>query len=369
MGEVWFELLNETPRATFFQSLPWLKTYWDHFAGDQQLRVLVEQQGSEVVGILPLVARTEDTKVGRIRYLTYPLDYWGSFYGPIGRHPADTLRHGIEYLARSGTNADVLELRWLSSEDQQAQHAEQIMKSVGYSPVCDRLDPTAVIDLPETWDEYLSSRTGKWRNNLRRWERNLAEYGTISYRRFRSQRGDNKAAGQEFFAECQRIASQSWQSHSTTGTTLTHQNVAAFLGAVHSRAVECGCVDINLLYLGEEAIAFAYNYVFNGHIFGLRIGYTADLPCKGAGNLLYAKTIEDSIARGDWRYDMGPRHIEIKRALMTRELPVYRLSCYKSLSVRQQLMKLKRLWDNRNAPVLSQSVVVDQPSIGELVPK
>ena len=37
----WKLLLSETRRASFFQSLDWLQTYWNHFGHDQRLRVLV----------------------------------------------------------------------------------------------------------------------------------------------------------------------------------------------------------------------------------------------------------------------------------------------------------------------------------------
>ena len=107
-------------------------------------------------------------------------------------------------------------------------------------------------------------------------------------------------------------------------------------------------MDLNLLCLDGRAVAFAYNYVYQGHVFGLRIGYDASLPSKGAGNLLYTMVIQDSFARGDWRYDLGPRHLECKRALLTGVMPIYRLSCGKSWSMRQQLLLWKRQWDARS---------------------
>jgi len=75
----WHALLAQTPRASFFQSLEWLEAYWRHFGKHQKLRVLMVLDGGRPVGILPLVVRWETTKVGRLRFLTYPLDHWGRF--------------------------------------------------------------------------------------------------------------------------------------------------------------------------------------------------------------------------------------------------------------------------------------------------
>ena len=90
----WRRLLDQTPGASFFHSLAWLDVYWRHSGAGQKLRVLVVLRSGEPTGIVPLVVRSEKTKVGRLRLLTYPLDAWGSFYGPIGANPAAILRAG-----------------------------------------------------------------------------------------------------------------------------------------------------------------------------------------------------------------------------------------------------------------------------------
>jgi len=349
LQQVWSDLLARTPQACFFQSLDWLQTYWKHFGETQKLRILVIEEEEEVNGILPLVVRQEWTKVGPLNYLTYPLDYWGSFYGPIGADPDQTLKAGLEYLKKVGIDADVLELRWISDELSESDRVEHLLKSAQFSPLRSDLDSTSVVNFSGTWEDYLASRTSKWRNNYRRWIRQLNELGEVKHVRYRPVAGDDTARCEEYYEECLRIASASWQGESSTGTTLTHDVVAPFLKEMHQVAARCGGLDLNLLYLEERAVAFAYNYYYAGHVYGLRIGYDPTVKCKGAGNLLYAKMIEDSFQRGDWRHDLGPRHLQCKRAIVTDLMPVYRMSCYKMGSVRQQLLRLKRQWDGRGA--------------------
>jgi len=110
---VWRSLLQQTPNATFFQSLDWLEVFWRHHGADQQLRVLVVSSGSEVIGILPLTVVTESTGVGSVRFLTYPLQDWGSFFGPIGPNPTATLMAAMRYLNTAPRDWDVLDLRWV----------------------------------------------------------------------------------------------------------------------------------------------------------------------------------------------------------------------------------------------------------------
>ena len=45
----------------------------------------------EALGILPLCVRTEMYRLNKVRVLTYPLDNWSTWYGPIGPNPASTM--------------------------------------------------------------------------------------------------------------------------------------------------------------------------------------------------------------------------------------------------------------------------------------
>ncbi len=345
---IWRELLRQTPKANFFQSFDWLKVYWKYSSGDQRLKTLVMEERGSIVGIMPLVVRREMTKVGPIRFLTYPLDYWGSFYGPIGLYSDQILAAAFGYLSNSSQDYDVLELRWIEGDAEICSEIETLFEIANFSPQRSRLDSTAVIDLSGSWEDYLASRTSKWRNNYRRWKRQLNELGEVRYVRFRPEAAADADPRWDYYDECLRIAATSWQGSSTTGTTLTHETVASFLRETHEVAARCGGVDVNLLYLDDRAVAFAYNYVYQGYVYGLRVGFDPTVPAKGVGNLLYAMAIEDSFERGDWRYDFGPRHLECKRALLTDVLPVSRISCYRQWSLRQQLLRWKRQLDARS---------------------
>jgi CelD/BcsL family acetyltransferase involved in cellulose biosynthesis len=339
---VWRTLLDETPRAQFFQSLDWLEAYWKHYSGTQRLRVVVIEDGGTITGILPLVVRRERTKIGSLRFLTYPLDFWGSFYGPVGPKPDEVWAAALDYFRSTPRDWDVLEPRWVGIVPEECCRLQELLREAGMEPVVTSFDSTAVIDLVGTWDEYYNQRTAKWRNNYRRWSRRLAELGEASYLRYRPEGGQDCDPRWDLYDQCLALAQTSWQGASQSGTTLSHSSVADFLRDVHQAAARCGCLDLNLFYLNGRPIAFEYNYHFRGQVFGLRIGYDPEFKSIGAGNLLYARMIEDSFRRGDWRCDIGPGTLDAKRHLWTSVLPIYRLSCFRSLSLRQQLMRLKR---------------------------
>ena len=347
----WTRLLADTARPTFFQTLEWLEVYWRHFGTEQQLRAMIVTEGSQPIGILPLVVKTESTRVGPIRYLTYPLDYWGSYFGPIGFQPELVLQAGLAHIQQTDRDWDVLELRWQGHTDESLEKTEEAMGELGYAPCATRQDHTAQIRLTGSWEAYLASRTRKWRNNYRRWKRKLTARGKVEHLRYRPPGEKHGEADPrwDLYETCLRLAENSWQGSSTTGTTLTHSEVAEFLRDAHEAAARTGSLDLNLLYCDEQPVAFAYNYSRHGYVYGLRVGFDPDYAREGAGNLLYALTIEDSFERGDRLYDLGPSGLDGKRSLLTEVRPLVRLSYFPLLPMRAQLLRLKRSYDRLTA--------------------
>lgn len=354
----WASLLRETPGAGFFQSLEWLEAYWKHFGSGQELRVLVVLEDGRATGIMPLVIRTESTKAGRVRFLTYPLDYWGSYYGPIGPAPERILGAALAHLRRARRRWDALELRWAGGPDDDGLWIERTLKAHHFQACRTCFDQTALVRLEGTWDDYLACRTSKWRNNYRRWQRRLNEAGETQYLRFRPRghaHGDDDPRW-DLFEACLTLARKSWQGSSQDGTTLSHDTIRPFLTDVHGAAARAGALDLNLLFLNGEPIAFAYNYHYGGYVYGLRVGYDAAACRNGAGSILYARVLEDSFRRGDRVYDMGPGSLECKRYFQTEIRPIVRYSHFRLLAVRAQILRLKRHLDRMATPAASACV-------------
>lgn len=346
--DAWDALLWRTSGASFFHTLAWLEAYWKHYGADQKLRVLVRLDGQRVKGIVPLVVRRESTRAGQIRVLTYPLHDWGSFYGPIGPEPLDTLTAALEHIRRTRRDWDLIELRWIDAGSPAAIETQRAMQAAGLQARQTLWDQTAVIDCVGTWQAYLAERNAKWRSNLMRSRRRIEEAGGLDYERYRPEPASGQAASAAFdprwdlYEACEQIAAASWQGDSNTGTTLSHETVRQFLRDCHGEAARLGMVDLNLLRLHGQPVAFAYNYVCAQRVFGLRLGYDRARAQDGVGSLLLAQVVEDSFARGDRLYDLGTGYLDTKRHFMTRTVNLLRYSHFYPGACRAQLVHLKR---------------------------
>lgn len=352
---LWNSLLPRTRMASFFQSIDWLETYWRHFGEGQKLRVLVVQSAGQPIGILPLVVRSEPTRLGRVKVLTYPLHDWGSFYGPIGSNPTATLLAGLGHIRRTPRDWDVLDLRWINHSQCDFGRTPSAMQAKGFPAMPGEVAQCASIALTGSWDQYWATRKTHWRTNVRRSERRLAEAGEVQYVRYRptgSAAGDDDPRW-DLYDQCEAIARTSWQGSSSTGTTLTHDAVRSFLRDAHGAAVRAGAADLNLLYVAGEPVAFNYGYHYRGYVFGLRMGHDASRGLDGAGTVLLKRVIEDSFTRGDTTLDLGADYLECKRHWWTHVEPSRRYIYFPPTDPRAQVLRVKRQvqswWHNRTA--------------------
>ncbi|QDU96357.1 GNAT family N-acetyltransferase [Lignipirellula cremea] len=350
----WRKLLEKTPQASFFQSLDWLECYWRHFQKDQRLRVLIVGPPERPIGIVPLVERTEIRKIGKIRVLTYPLDDWGSFYGPISNQPLEALYAALLHVKKTRQSWDMVDLRWHPEEGCDTAETDRLMQLADMHPRRSQRAETCLIDLIGDWNAYLSLRNSKWRNNLQRWLRRAHEAGEVRLERYRPL-GSAASDGEpcwNLLDECQRLAAVSWQGSSTTGTTISHHTITDFIRDTHQAAAAGGFLDLNLLRLNEQPIAFAYNYHFQGQVYGMRVGFDPEFTRLTPGNVLYALAIEDCYARGDVRYDLGAGSLEIKRYFQSRIAPIYQSTHYRSRAVKGQILRLRAnlvdWWQEKN---------------------
>ncbi len=345
----WRDLLRQTPGGTFFQSLEWLEAYWNHYGKGKHLRVLILEENRHPLGILPLVVQKERTRVGQFMVLTYPLDSWGSFYGPIGPQPERTLAVGLEHLRHSPRDWDYLELRGSGAPGSADSSVSDAFQAAGIRAYRSLWDQTPLVDLSHGWEAYLRTRKGLWLRRLRQAEAKLNRQAKVEYVRYRpaGKTAGNERPRRDFFGECQALAEQSWQASAADGTTLCHPSVRAFLQDVHAVAEAEGAVDINLLLLDGRPAAFIYGYHHRGYVFGLRRGFDAELSRSGVGTVLLWHTLRDSAKRGDSIYDMGPGSLESKRHFLTRMTPIFRHSYFPGKALRTQILRFRRWWDGR----------------------
>ncbi|PQO29675.1 GNAT family N-acetyltransferase [Bremerella cremea] len=335
----WNQLFAQTPHGTFFQTLDWLETYWHFFGEGKKLCVLLVQVDCQMIGILPLVEQIEYTHAGPVRVLTYPLDAWGPFFGPIGSQPTATLYAGLQYLAGAARSWGMLDFRWIEPELDRGR-TFTAMRCQTLSPVTLPWKPTYAIELPDDFDEYLETRTSKFRASVRRAIRRVEQAGIVAERyRPEIDRTRPFCPNEKLYQECVALAKRTWQGSSTNGTTISHQQTAAYFHECFIKASRLGMLDLMTLRQNERLIAFSYNFHHQGRVLGLRVGYEPDCQQLSPGIAMMGLQIRDSIERGDSIIDLGSDHYDVKARWINRTLESQRVCHYSRYSLQANILR------------------------------
>lgn len=347
---LWNLLFPATPHASFFLTFDWLDVYWRHFGDGQKLRVLVVFSAGEPLGILPLCVRTERYRLTKARVLTYPLDNWGTWYGPIGPNPAATMLAAMQHIRRTPRDWDMIELRWVAADASEGGKSARALRVAGLLSEKKEYQSTSLVDLPASWDEFQTQKSPSLRRQFRRTLRETFEHGQAEYIRHRPAPADEDDGDPrwDLYAMCESAALASWQSAVDQGNTLTHERVRDYFHAAHAAAARLGMVDMNLLLVDGRPAAFLYGYHCQGNVAALRTGFDASIA-SGLGSALTLKSIEDSCRRGDHAIDFGPGEREHKRRLRTRIESTYRLTYTPLTSWRSQAVRWTR-WAKNHWP-------------------
>jgi CelD/BcsL family acetyltransferase involved in cellulose biosynthesis len=338
----WRGLLHETPNYSFFQSLEWLEATWRNYPLRQRLRVLVLRRDNQPVGIVPLCVRTERRKLGRLRVLTYPLDDWGTFYGPIGPDPKAAIRAAVQHIANTPRDWDFIDLRWVDeAADEFLTLGEALREAAFDFRVRPRME-VRMCRFADGWDAYQKSRSRNWRRKMRLDIEALERAGPVRLVRHRPGAGEAEyQRDDEIFDVCQRLAEHTWQAEAESQSTLCSPRVRDVFRRVHHAAAALGMLDVNILYVGDAPAAYNYNYIADGRVYGLRCGYDATLELEGCGRVLLYKMLEDGFRRGDVEYNFGPGRQAYKERFATEMRYAYTFRHYARYSLRSQILNLR----------------------------
>jgi len=343
-------LFAATPGASFFHTIDWLETYWRHFGHEQKLRVLVVYGADEPLGILPLCVRRERYRVSDVRVLTYPLDHWSTWYGPIGPNPAATMFAAMQHLRRTPRDWDMIELRWVPDEKTQGGKTARAMRVAGLFSEKQEYEVTSLVDVPATIDAYAAGKSPSIRRQIRgtvckSFLDGRAEF--VRHRPLAAAAGDGDPRW-DLYEQSEAVAAASWQARAADGNTLTHGRVREFFRDSHEAAARLGMVDLNLLHVDGQPVAFLYGYHYDQNVIAVRTGFHPEIG-NGLGAAVMIKTIEDSCRRGDRVIDFGAGDGEHKRRLRTRTESTYRLTYTPIDSWRSQAVRFSRWAKDRFA--------------------
>lgn len=302
----WDELLLSTPLPLPFLCHDWIRLWWEHFGRGAEFVALVLRAEDRLDAAVPVALR----RVRLAGAAATVAEIAGT--GPVVTRgmgladKADLLVRGgcagaaecvAHALAGLLAAADALDLKGLDATSPSI----PALCAAAPRPHAARVVPRSsspYVELPGSWDDYLRSRSGNFRKQLRKSRRLLEQRGRIDVARL-ADGADTRGP----MAEVVAIDAASWKAD--RGTALFGPPpLRAFLLDVVARLHARGWIDLHVLRLDGRPVAHELCFDLAGRVFSYNSGYRRDLARCSPGTALTAHVLEQACARGRIEYDL-----------------------------------------------------------------
>lgn len=304
-------------RGVPFRGWAWLANWWRHYgareaAGAQTSLFVVAVFDDEgvVAGIAPWYVRRSAAWGRVVRWLgsgEVCSEYLSVLCLPgleetVSENLADWLC-GLHWSQIGRTRAaeadrwDLLELTGVDAADAVVGHLAGALAARGCTVHCRPGPPCWRLELPDTWDQYLTMLSKDHRKQVRRLEQRLLATGRAV---LRTVRGEPELARAEkiLFDLHQRRREQLGEPGCFASARL-----AAFHRDVLPELLRAGQLGLHWIELDGAAVAAEYQLLGDAMVYAYQSGIDPDAREHSPGALAHVATLRDAIARGCRGFD------------------------------------------------------------------
>ena len=278
----WEKVLSVSPVSTLFLTPQWQEVWWESFGDGKEMAGFYLGSGEEVLGIASL-ARCGTT----LSFLgnTDTVDYNDFMIAP-GHETVffDTLLDSME--AQECSTLRLLSIRETSPT---LTHLPDQARRRGYSVVVEEEDVASGLELPSTWDGYLSGLSKKDRHELRRKFRRLES--STNWRWYGLHDPDQAEARVEDFIRLMRQSNQDKDKYMT-------QEREKFFHHVIRRMAQLGVLRLYFLEIDEQPVATSLCFDYASSRLLYNSGYDPEFGYYSVGLLLNALCLNEAIDQG-----------------------------------------------------------------------
>lgn len=272
----WDKLTDESTTATFFQTYNWLTFWTKHFP--QHVKIIGIYENEALIGIAPF-----SIKDGKAEILGTTAVFGKELVTDFGDIIVKKEREKEVWEAvRSKVGGNTMQLDFIRENSP----SFRTLKDLGGG---EEEDTAPYIDLPDTWDVYLSSLDRHSRHELRRKIRKLEREGA-----FKTCEEENE--GDSEFLRLMSLSSDQKRNFLSEGMKNFFTDLIKNFSMYHT-------LQLCFLKLGSVNIAAALIFKFKDEILLYNSGFDPKFSYLSPGLLLKAYLIKDAIEKGFKKFD------------------------------------------------------------------
>jgi CelD/BcsL family acetyltransferase involved in cellulose biosynthesis len=311
----WAGLVSQSAAPIPFVTPAWQRVWLEHFRDGRDVRVLTARDGERLIGVAPMLVDGERAEfIGHYSIC----DYMDAVVTPGFEE------HFFPLVLRrlAGDGVREIELRGVHESSGTAAAVAAAAVPCGFG--CEREHEAVApsVDLPGSWEEYLSGLSKKDRHELRRKLRRLDAAGGNTELRVVTEREQASELLDTFF-HLMRISSHHKEEF------LNRPGMEAFFREMTAMMADEGMIRFYYLTFDAQPVAAVMNFDVGGRLYMYNSGYDPQYSHYAVGLMSKTLLIRDAIEngrtvvdflRGDesYKYDLGGKDREVYRLVLTR---------------------------------------------------
>jgi len=303
----WLDSRDSSIWDCIFVLPPWLQVWWHDFGSDAELYLGAFRKGGTIAGVAPLLLRgTEASFIGSADLCDY-LDFVivpGKEVDFFNILLDDLQGRGIRRLNLSPLRPNSSVLTYLVG----------IARNRNYDVFRKVEDVSLELDLPPTWQGYLSTLTQKQRHEVNRKLRRLGEVGEVSYRVVED--SNSLLDSMDLFLRLFR------ESREDKAIFLTSR-IESFFRSLVKATARSGLLRFGILELNASPVAVVMYFDYNNSVFLYNNGYASEYSSLSVGLISKVLCLKDSVERGRGKFDFLKGAEEYKYRLGGKEITLY----------------------------------------------
>lgn len=293
----WNKLLSRSNTDTIFLTWQWQRLWWDRLGGDAQLAVLTVREDGDLIGLAPLYVHCSNEGLRTLRLIggVEVSDYLDII--------ASSEKQQLVFAAlwrfltgEHGNRWDVLDLHNVPASSPSLTLLPDMARGTpGFRVSIEVEDVCPVINLPSTWEQYLSLLDRKQRHEIRRKIRKANREAEVTW--YYAHNGASLEAEVDDFIRLH-------QKSTDRKMGFMDERMQAFFQGVARAASEEGWLKLAFLLVNKAKVASMFCFDYDDAILVYNSGYDPDLYSSlSTGIVLLAYCIEDAIAMGRTTFD------------------------------------------------------------------
>ncbi len=285
---LWDALLALQPHRVFFQEHTVQKSWWES-NGQPPLQIVVVHEEDKPIGLFPLVQINEKLQLLGDQDVS---DYLDFILLPGKEAPAFSAFSEFLLTNKAWSKLELVSLPESSSTLTQL---PQLAAHQHWSTQTTQQTVCPIIELPSSWDEYLSQVGKKQRHEIKRKWLRLEEQGSVNFRIVTDTNAQPDTL-ETFFTLHQQSSVEK-----AAFWTPSHRSFFERLSAAASQG---GWLRLYFLDFNGQPAAAMYCFDYDNQLLIYNSGFDASaFADKSIGHVLTAYTIKDAIEQGKVKYD------------------------------------------------------------------